>query len=105
MQILAEIKQKWSNYKKGLIEAEKLSYLFSILKPSFSECLCKIKKVSNLLKREEKREIKRLTIRPQYRIPQIASKHGDLSKANEKKNRTLDLASSCDLIDRLIWRY
>lgn len=50
MQILAEIKKKWSNYNKGLIEAEKLSYLFSILKPNFSECLYKIKKVSNFSK-------------------------------------------------------
>lgn len=55
MQIPAEIKQKWSNYKKGLIEAEKLSYLFSILKLSFSESPCKIKKkIPIFQKREEK---------------------------------------------------
>lgn len=57
MQILAEIKQKWSNYKKGLIEAEKLSYLFSILKPSFSECPCKIKKSFQFFKREKLRDL------------------------------------------------
>lgn len=103
MQILAEIKQKWSNYNKGLIEAEKLSYLFSILKPNFSECLCKIKKSFQFFKNVKKRE--KLRDLQFCRIPQIASKRGDFSKANEKKIRTLDLASSCDLIDRLIWRY
>lgn len=56
MQIPAEIKQIWSNYKKGLIEAEKLSYLFSILKPNFSECLCKIKKSFQFFKNVKKRE-------------------------------------------------
>lgn len=68
-------------------------------------CFLKSKASSFSKTWKKKWVIKRLTILSQLRIPQIASIHGDLTKETEKKIRTLDSASSCDLIDRLIWRY